>query len=53
MLRDEVLVEQPACHPDGVAEASFVKGTLMIGQFGLFPRAFGVPHYEKGLGHGR
>jgi len=53
VLRDELLVEQPARHPDRVTEASLVKGALMIGQIGLFPRAFCVPHYEKGLGHDR
>jgi hypothetical protein len=52
VLWDKVLVKQPARHPDGVAEASFVKRTLMVGQSGLFPRAFSVTHNEKGFRHG-
>ena len=52
MLGDQILVEQPACHPDGIAEAPFIKRPLMVGQSGLFPRAFGVPHHEKRFGHG-
>ena len=52
MLRDKVLVEQPAGHPDCITKAPFVQRTLMIGKVRLFPRAFGVTHHEEGFGHG-